>query len=96
MDRLTKSAHFSNSVDDLHAEGILEVVYSRDCPATWSVSLYHMRQGSQVYNTLLDEFPKGYGDIVDDEHYVSSIDRWSIRDDNTSFRGHAVSMRLGS
>ena len=96
VDWLTKSAHFSSIVGDLHTGGILEVVYSRDCPATWSVSLYHIGQGSQVYDTLLEEFPKGYGDTVDDEYYVSSTDRWSIRDDHTSFRGHAASMRLGS
>ena len=53
VDRLTKSKHFSNSVYDLHTGGILEVVYSRDCPVTWSVSLYHIEQGSQVYDTLL-------------------------------------------
>ena len=96
VDWLTKLAHFSSSVDDLHSGGILEIVYLRYCLATWSVSLYHIGQGSQVYDTLLEEFPKGYGDTVDDEHYVSSIDRWLIRDDHTSFRGHVASMRLRS
>ena len=74
----------------------MPIVSSRDCPVTWSVSLYRIEQGSQVYNTLLEEFPKGYGDIIDDEHCVSSIDRWSIEEDHTSFRGHAMSMRLVS
>ena len=36
---------------------------------------------------------KGYGDIADDEHDVSSTDKWSVREDHTGFRGHAVSMR---
>ena len=34
VDWLTKSTHFSSNVDDLHTGGIMEVVYSRDCPAT--------------------------------------------------------------
>ena len=33
------------------------------------------------------------GDIVDDEHCVSSADKWSVREDHTDFRGHAASMR---
>ena len=37
---------FSSSADDLHTGGILQVIYSGDCPATWSASLYHNRQGS--------------------------------------------------
>ena len=64
--------------------------------ATWSASLYHIGQGSQNYDTLLEEFPKGHGDTVDDEHCVSSTNRWSVGEDHTDFRGHAVSMRSGS
>ena len=71
-------------------------VYSRNCPATWSASLYRIEQGPQNYGTLLKEFPKGHEDTVDDEHYVSSADRWSVGDDHTDFRGHAASMRPGS
>ena len=63
---------FSCSADDLHTGAILPVVYSRDCPATWGANIYSIGQGSQVYGTLLEEFPKGYGDTVDDEHCVSS------------------------
>ena len=70
----------------------MPIVYSRDCPVTWSASLYRIEQGSQVYNTLLEEFPKGHGDTFDDEHCVSSVDRWSVGEDHTSFRGHATSM----
>ena len=87
---------FSSSADDLHTGGILSVVYSRDCPATWCTSVYSIGQGSQIYDTLLEEFPKVYGNTVDDEHYVSSIDRWPIGEDHTGFRGHAASMRPGS
>ena len=46
----------------------------------------------QVHDTLLEEFPEGHGDTVDDEHRFSSTDRWSVRKDYTGFRGHAVSM----
>ena len=87
---------FSCSVDDLHTGGILSVVYSRDCPATWRTSGHSIGQGSQVYGTFLEEFPKVYGDTVDDEHYVSSVDRWSIREGHTSFRGDAASICLRS
>ena len=44
------------------------------------------RTGSPDYNTILEEFPKGYGDTVDDEHYVSSADSWSVGEDHTGFR----------
>ena len=57
---------------------------------------HHIGQGSQVYGTLLEEFPKGYGDTTDDEHGVSSTDRWLVGEDHTGFRGHATSMRPGS
>ena len=41
------------------------------------------RVGSLDYGTLLVEFPKGYGDTVDDEHCVSSVDSWSVGEDHT-------------
>ena len=40
VDWLTKSAHFSISVNDLHSGGILLVVYLRDCPTTWSAGIH--------------------------------------------------------
>ena len=46
-----------------------------------------------MYGTLLEEFPKGHGDIIDYEHSVSSTDKWSVGEDHTDFRGHAGSMR---
>ena len=92
------SAHevgtFSCCVDDLHTGGILSVVCPRDCPATWSTSVHSV--GSQVYDTLLEEFPEGHGDIVDYEHCISSVNRWSVGEDHIDFRGHTVSMRPGS
>ena len=41
---------------------------------------------SSDYGTLLEEFPKGYGDIVDDEHCVSFADSWLVGEDHTSFK----------
>ena len=64
----------SSGADDLHTRGIPSVVYSRDCLATWSTNVHSIEQGSQVYDTFLEEFRKGYGDIVDNEHCVSSVD----------------------
>ena len=58
--------------------------------------LYCIGQGSQVYDTLLEDFPKGHGDTVDDKHCVSSVDRLSVREDHTDFKVHVASMRLGS
>ena len=85
---------FSGCADDLHIGGILQVIHTRDHPVTWSSSLYCIRLGSQVYCSLLEEFPESHGNIVDDEHCFSSTDRQPVRDDHTGFRGHAAGMRL--
>ena len=71
----------------------MQVLHARDCPVTWSTSVYCIGPGSQVYGSLLEEFPESHGDTVDDEHCFSSTYRWSVGDDHTSFRGHAASMR---
>ena len=39
----------------------MPIVYSRNCTATWSASLYRIGKGPQNYDTLLEEFPKGHG-----------------------------------
>ena len=70
----------------------MSVVSSRDCPVTWSASVHGIGQGSQVHETLLEEFPKGHGNTVDNEHSISSVDRWSVGKDHTGFRGYAASM----
>ena len=52
------------------------------------------RIGIPDFGTLLEEFPEGHGDVVDDgHHFLLSIDRWSVGEDHTGFRGHAASMR---
>ena len=38
-------------------------------------------------------FQKSHGDIVDNEHNFSSLDRQSAGEDHLDFRGHATGMR---
>ena len=87
---------FSSHVDDLHIGGILPVVYSRDCPATWSASIHSVRKRSRFYGTLLEEIPKGHGGTINHEYSLPPIDRRSVREDHTGVRGHATSMCPGS
>ena len=42
---------------------------------------------------FLEEFPEGHGDTDEDEHIVSSVDGWTVKEDYPGFGGHAVSMR---
>ena len=86
---------FSNCTDDLHIGGILQVIRTGDSPITWSASIYSIRPGPQVNDSLLEGFPEGHGDIVDDEHRFSSTDGRSVREDYPGFRGHAAGMRPG-
>ena len=79
--------------DDLHVGGIMQVVYTRDCLVTWSVGLYSIGLGSQVYDSFLGEFLVSNGHTVDDEHCFSSSDGRSVREDHPNFRGHATGMR---
>ena len=59
---------FSNRADDLRLGEILPVIHSRDKPAPWSTSIHNVGYGPEVYGTLLEEFPKGYGYTADDEY----------------------------
>ena len=70
----------------------MSVVYSRDRSATWSASIHSVKQKPKIYIVLLEEFPKGYGDTVDHEYNLLPTNIWSIREDHTGVRGHAVSM----
>ena len=87
---------FSGCVDDLHTGGILQDIYMRDCLVTWSASLYRIRPGSQVYDSLLEKFLESHGNTANDEHFFSSIDKQSVGKNYTGFRRHATSMRPGS
>ena len=87
---------FSICADDLHTRRILPVVYPRDLPPTWSASIHSVGQRPEVYNALLEELLKGYEDTADHEYNLPLIDRWSVGEDHTDFRGHAASMRPGS
>ena len=79
---------FYSNVDDLHIGGILQVIHTIDCPVTWNTSVHSIGQGSQVHNTLLEEFPEGHGDVVDNEYCVSSTDGWSVGEDHTGLMTH--------
>ena len=63
---------------------------------TWSVSIYCIELGSQVYDPLLEEFLESHRDAVDDVHRFSSLNRRLVREDHSDFRGHASSMRSRS
>ena len=52
----------------------MQVVHTRDCTVAWSASLYSVRSGSQVYSSILEEFPESHGDIVEDDYCFSSTD----------------------
>ena len=86
---------FPSRANDLHTGGILPIVYLRDSPSTWSASIHSVGQRPEVYRTLLEEFPKGYVDMVDHEHNLPPTDIWSIREDHTGVRGHVATMRHG-
>ena len=75
--------------DDLHIGGVLPIVHLRDCPAIWSVSIHSVGQRPEVYSALLEEFPKGYGDMVNHEYSLPPTNRWSVKEDHTGVRGHA-------
>ena len=87
---------FSSCTDDLHTGGILLVVRQSNHPTTWSASIHSVGQRPEVYGSLLEELPKGYGDTIDHEYSLPPTDRRSVEEDYTGVRGHAASMRLGS
>ena len=87
---------FPSRADDLHTKGILPVVHPRDHPDTWIANIHSVGQRLEVYSALLEEFPKGYGDMTEHEYSLSPADRWSIGEDHTGVRGHAASMCPGS
>ena len=95
VDRLTRSAHFL-VVRMTSLWGILQVIHTRDCPVTWSVGLYSIISGSQVYSSFCREILTSLRDIVDDEHNFSSLDRRSVKKDHPGVRGHAASVCPGS
>ena len=87
---------FSSRADDLHIREILLVIHLRDSPATWSTSIHSVRYRPEVYDALLEEFPKGYRHTGYHEYRFPPADGWSIREDYTGVKGHAASMRPGS
>ena len=65
---------FSGRADDLHAGGILQVVYTGDSTVAWSASLYSIRSGSSVYGSVLEEFLEGHGDTAVDERTIQILE----------------------
>ena len=82
--------------NDLYSRGILQVIHTIDCPITWSVNIYRIRLGSQVYNLFLEELPTSHGDTIDDEHRFSSPNGRSIKEDHPNVSEHDASIRPGS
>ena len=83
MGRLTKSTHFlvvqmTFTLEEFYKLYIREIVRLHGVPVSISIGL-----GSQVYSSVLEEFPEIHGDIIDDEHCVSSADRWSVGEGHT-------------
>ena len=68
-------------------------IYARDCLDIWRVSLCRIGPGFQVHGSLLEELPESHGNVVEDEHHVSSTYRRPVGEGHTSVRGHAVSIR---
>ena len=66
---------FSSCANDLRLGEILPIIHSRVSPATWSTSIHSVGEGPEVYDTLLEEFPKGFGHTADDEYSVPPSDR---------------------
>ena len=85
-----------NCTNDLHSEGILQIIHTSDYLVAWSASLYSIGPRSQVYSSFLGEFLESHGDTVDDEHRFSSPDGRSVTKDHLDVRGHAMGMHPGS
>ena len=95
MDRLTKSSHFLAVQMTFTLEEFCRL-YIREIVRLHGVSVFIISESDPRFTTLLEEFLKGHGDTVDDEHNISSSDRWSVGEDHTDFRGHVVCMCPGS
>ena len=94
VNRLTKSAHFlavrmTFTLEEFSRLYMQKIVQLHGVP----VSIVSDRDPR--FMSHLEELLKG-GDVVDNEHCISSTNRWSVGEDNTYFRGHVTSMRPGS
>ena len=74
VDRLTKSTHFLTvrmtfTLEEFCRLYICEIVWLHGVPIS-------IVSNKVPKFTLLEEFPKGNGDKVYYEHYISSADRW--------------------
>ena len=96
VDRLTKLAHFqvvrmTFTLEEFCRLYIREIVQLHGVP----VSIISDRDPRfTVY--FGKSFEKAMGTQFDNEHCVSSEDRWSVGEYHTDFRGHAMRMCSGS
>ena len=97
VDRLTKSAHFlamqmTFTLERLCRFYIREIVRLHGVPVS-IVSDRELRFTAHFWKS----FQKAMGTRLTMSTYsFPPIDRWSVREDQTSVRGHAASMRPGS
>ena len=93
--RLTKLTHFLAVRMTFTLEELCRL-YIRDIVRLHGVPMSRVSDKDPRFTThFWKSFQKAMG-TVNDEHCVSSTDRWSVRGDHIGFRGHATSMCLGS
>ena len=52
---------FSISADDLHIEGIFQVIHERDCPVTWNTNVYRSERNPRFTTHFCKGFQKAMG-----------------------------------
>ena len=96
VDRLTKSAHFITVRMTFTLEEFFRL-YIREIIRLHGVSISIVSNRDPRFTThFWKSFQKAMGNTVDDEHCVSSANRWSVREYHTGFRGNAASIHPGS
>ena len=96
MDRLTKSAQFLAVWMTFTLEEFSRL-YIREIFQLHGVLVSIVSdKGPKFTIHFWKSFLKFHGDIVDNEHNISSSDRWSVREDHTNFRGHVACTCPGS
>ena len=91
VDRLTKSAHFLAMRMTFTLEEFFHL-YIHDIIRVHGVPVSIVSNRDPRFTSLLEEFPKSHEDTIDDEHNISSLDRWLVGEDHTDFRGHSTCM----
>ena len=95
VDWLTKSAHFLVVRMTFTLERFCRL-YIREIVRLHGVPVSIVSDRDPRFTAHFWLFPKGYGHMTDHEYSFPPTDRWSVREDYTSVRGHAASMHPGS